>query len=255
MGLEERIKYAAMKTRHRRILLPWYKKWWGISLITISILFFVFLSWAGLYVALKVQSILTERSTTPTTIDYESYVKTINNYGANYYLGPATAPVTIVEFGDFACPYCRETSATVRRINTLYPNQVKIVWRDYLRNENSIDLALSARCAGDQKMFWEMHDKLFARQTETEAVLTNQAARRNLLLNIANDLGLEMTKFTDCLDKKTHLIAIKTDYEAGNNLAINGTPSWFFNNYPMQGELSTEVFTELIDGILLNTNK
>lgn len=255
MGLEERIKYAAMKARHRRVLLPWYKKWWGLVLIALGVLIILFISWATLYIALKTRAIIAERSADPTIADYESYVKTINNYGANYYLGPLAAPVTIVEFGDFACPYCQASAEAIHQLNLQYPNQVKIVWRDYLLNENSIDLALSARCAGDQKKFWEMHDQLFAQQKEIESISGNQAARRNLLIELASNLDLEITKFTNCLDEKSHLTAIKSDYEAGNNLMINGTPTWFVNNFPISGTLIESRFVELIDGILINSDK
>jgi len=255
MGLEERIKYAAMKARHRRILLPWYKKWWGLVLIILGTLIIIFISWAILYVALETRAIITERSTAPTVADYESYIKTINNYGANNYLGPAIAPVTIIEFGDFACLYCQASAEAVRRLNLQYPDQVKIVWRDYPINENSIDLALSARCAGDQKKFWEMHDQLFAQQKEIASVSDNQAARRNLLIELASDLDLEMTQFTNCLDEKNYLTAIKNDYDDGNSLVINGTPTWFINNYPISGTLIENRFSELIDGILITSDK
>jgi protein-disulfide isomerase len=247
MGLSDRVKYAEMKARHQNVLRPWYKKPWGMVVVLILSVLFVFLVFSSLYVAARVQQIIAGEAETLSDEQLAAYVKNINGDGSNYQTGAANPQATIVEFGDFACPYSKESYQVVNRMEKTYKDKVKIVWRDYLRNEDSIDLAMTARCAGEQGKFWEMHDLLFANQDSLTAA---DDSRINRLLALADSLKLNMITFNACLTERKYLDQIKKDYEDGNALEILGTPTWFVNNFSFSGSLTEDKFLELISGII-----
>jgi len=247
MGLTERLKYAEMKARHQEVLRPWYKKPWGAILAIVLILLFLFLSFVSIYVIGRAQAILNGTADTLTAEQLTQYLQTINGDGSNPRVGTESPQATIIEFGDFACPYSKESYQVIGRMADLYKDKVKIVWRDYLRNEDSIDLAMTARCAGAQGKFWEMHDLLFANQ---DSLATPDDGRIKRLLALGEDLKLNMTTFNACLTERQYLEQIKKDYEDGNSLQIIGTPTWFVNNYTFAGSLTEDKFRELISGIV-----
>lgn len=236
-----------MKARHKNLLAPWYKRWWGIiALIGLGIIF-ILLTLSSLYVISRVRQILSGQTETLTEQQQQEYLDTIKGDGTNYRLGTTDPQVTIVEFGDFACPYSKESSQAISRLATEYQDKLKIVWRDYLRNGDSIDLAMSARCAGEQGKFWEMHHLLFQNQ---DSLTTADADRPGKLVSLAGALNLNIEQFSGCLTNKKYLTQIKKDYEDGNKLEIIGTPTWFVNNYQFAGAVPEQSFRELITGII-----
>ncbi len=245
--LTERLKYAAMKARHKNILQPWYKRWWGIIILIILSLILILFIYSSLYVISKTQEIISGKNQAMTEAERQAYLGSVYGDGTNYYLGSRTPQATIVEFGDFACPYSRESAPIIKKLAEEYQGKLKVVWRDYLRNSDSIDLAMAARCAGEQGKFWEMHDLLFANQ---DNLTTNDSSRPGKLTALAGSLQLDTAKFDSCLSSQKYLEEIKKDYNDGNALQIIGTPSWFVNNYPMSGALSEQKFRELIMGII-----
>ncbi len=245
--LSERIKYAEMKARHKNLTQAWYRRWWGIVIIIILSIVLLFILWSALYVANKTMDILAQNNNVVSTSQRQTYLNEINGDGTNYYLGSKQAKIVIVEFGDFACPFCKKSSPIISKLVKEQADKIKLVWRDYLRNKDSIELALSARCAGEQNKFWEMHDLLFANQDQLSV---NDSTRNDKLITLANQLELNTKQFTNCLNNKRYLDKIKKDYNDGNALKIVGTPSWFINNYPMAGALSEKQFRNLISGIL-----
>jgi len=247
MGLEERVRYASMKARHKKVLLPWYKKPWGIIVLVLAGILLIILTMSALYVVNKVQAIVAEQNQGVTEQDYAAYLQNIKGDGTNFSIGTSTPKATIVEFGDFACPYSKESYTAINQLMADYPDKIKVVWRDYLRNADSIDLAVAARCAGAQGKFWEMHDKLFEDQ---DNLTTADEARLNRLVALAVSLGLNDTEFATCLANRDNLDKIKADYAAGNDLAILGTPTWFVNNYPISGAMTLDNFKALISGII-----
>jgi len=248
MSLKERLKYAQMKARHSDMLRPWYNKWWGILLISLAIIFFILLAVASAYVINQVQYMLNEEAASqPTQQDYQTYLQAIKGDGSNYFTGPAEAPVTIIEFGDFSCPYCQSSAVGLRKIAKDYADNVKIVFRDYPLHDNSIDLALAARCAGEQGKFWEMHDLFYLDSEQTDATGEDL---RVIFNNAATTIGLDTVKFTKCLDDRRYILQIKRDYDDGELLSIDGTPTWFINNYMITGDLPENYFREMIDGLL-----
>ncbi len=247
MNLNERLKLAEMKARHQELFVPWYKKWWGLVILIISSLVLIFLIASGLYIVNRVQQIKNGQTFTPSSAQIQTHLQEINGDGTNYFLGTNNPQITIVEFGDFSCPHCREAYPVVNQLAKLYKNKIKIIWRDYLINSNSIDLAMAARCAGAQGKFWPMHDTLFANQSE---LTTNDSTRPAKLIVLAQKLGLNTKQFSTCLSQEKYLKQIKKDYADANALGIPGTPTWYVNNHSFSGYLPFNKFNSLIQGLL-----
>ena len=248
MSLNERLKYAEMKARHMKTLKPWYKKWWGVLIILLSVLIFLLLAVASAYVVNEVKTIINnEQVDQPTEQDFQAYFKAIAGDGSNFYTGPADAKVTIVEFADFSCPFCRESAPGLRKIAKEYENEIKVIYRDYPLHENSIDLALAARCAGEQGKFWEIHDQFYLYKTPTEAV---GAELKSLLMGLITEMRLDQARFEKCFDDRRYVLQIKKDYDDGELVQVEGTPTWFINNYMITGHMPEERFRELIEGLI-----
>jgi protein-disulfide isomerase len=154
--------------------------------------------------------------------------------------GPRNAPVTIVEFADFECPYCARVVPTVKKIAERYGDQVRIAFRDYpLPNHTKAPKASeAAACAADQGQFWEMYEKLFAAGGKLDAVD---------LKRHAIDLGLDSAAFYECLDSGRKAAGIRDSVEAAQQLGITGTPAFYINGRLLSGAQPFERFAEVID--------
>lgn len=154
--------------------------------------------------------------------------------------GPAQAPVTIVEFSDFQCPFCSRVLDTVRQVEERYKGQVRLVFRHFPLNmhANAPKAAEASACANDQGKFWELHDRMFANQN---------GLAPDALKGMAADLGLDTAKFNECLDKGVYAEAVKKDLEAGSAAGVNGTPAFFINGRLVSGAAPLEQFTRVID--------
>jgi protein-disulfide isomerase len=154
--------------------------------------------------------------------------------------GGKDAPVTVVEFSDFQCPYCRAAETGVKQMRTKYGNRIKFVYEDFPLgfHEHAMDAARAARCAGEQDKFWPYHDALFADQSKLTAPdLKSKAAK----------LGLDNKKFAACFDKQTPDVAIKADQTQGASLGVSGTPTFFVNGRELTGVQSPDKFDTAID--------
>lgn len=178
-------------------------------------------------------------------ISNQKYEVPIDN---NYWLGTTTPRLTIVEFADFACSYCKNSYYTIREIGIKYGDSVKIIFKDFPLHNDSLDLAMAARCAGEQKLlsaqeglFWPMHDKLFS--------LQGQFATTSLP-DLAVSIGADANLFKNCLENKKYLNDIKKDYLTGVDLGVSGTPTFFFNGYKLVGEIPKDKFEEIIKQFL-----
>jgi protein-disulfide isomerase len=154
--------------------------------------------------------------------------------------GAATAPVTIVEFSDFQCPFCARVVPTLKQIEESYQGSVRIVWKHLPLpiHKDAVGAALAAEAAGKQGKFWEFHDRLFADQTKLGSDDLRQHAR---------DLQLDMSRFeTDILsdDEKKKVDA---DIAEANALGVSGTPGIFINGRFIAGAVPYEEFAKVID--------
>ncbi|MBK8030207.1 MAG: DsbA family protein [Chloroflexi bacterium] len=157
----------------------------------------------------------------------ENTVYTVSTEG-DPFVGPEDAPITIVEFGDFRCGYCRRHfEETFEPLLAAYEGEVRYVFRDYpILSQESLVAALAAECAHDQGAFWEFHDRVYSNQN----VLT-----REQFISYATELGLDTATFTTCLDEQQHLDEVVQDYQDGQTLGVGGTPTFFINGKPLIG--------------------
>jgi protein-disulfide isomerase len=157
--------------------------------------------------------------------------------------GPANAPVTIVEFSDFECPYCVRAEDTVKEVLKQYEGKVRLVYRDFpLPNHaHAQKAAEAAHCAGEQQKYWEMHEKLFA---------NSRALAVPALKGYAKDLGLDAAKFEKCLDSGEKAGAVEAGRKAGEQAGVSGTPAFFVNGMMISGAQPVDAFKALIDAEL-----
>jgi len=154
--------------------------------------------------------------------------------------GPAAAPVEIVEFSDFQCPFCLRAHPTVEEVLNTYGNRVRFVYRNYPLpgHPNARPAAEAAACADEQGKFWPYHDRLFATQSKlSEADLKQDAA----------ELGMDASKFNACVDSHKYASKVENDMRAGQEAGVDGTPAFFINGRLISGAQPYDVFKKVID--------
>ena len=212
------------------------KKWWKIGLLFLTAAALVFISAALFYVSDIIKNNLNDN---PEENETDKLILGSEN---NYWLGSPYSKITIVEFGDYACSFCKEFFPKIREISLKYKEDVKIVFRDYpVVSEHSASLSLAARCAGEQGLFWVMHDKLF---------LNQGVSQREEIIELANQIGANTDKFTYCLDNKIYLSDIQKDLDDGNQLELIGTPTVFIEGEKFSGDIPYDYLTQTIDKLL-----
>ena len=162
--------------------------------------------------------------------------------------GSAKAPVTIVEFSDFLCPFCKRVQPTLTELEKRYGDKVRFVFKDYPIEQlhpGATRAAEAARCATEQGKFWPYHDVLFQKGPKTPQELKASAT----------EAGLDATKLEACLTSGKHGAAVKKDMEEGSRLGVSGTPAFFINGRMLSGAQPTEAFAQIIDDELARTKK
>jgi protein-disulfide isomerase len=152
--------------------------------------------------------------------------------------------VTIVEFSDFQCPFCKASLSNINELMTRYPGKVKWVFRDFPIQSLHPTVSKAheaARCAGEQGKFWEYHDILFARSP-------NHSVPE--LTRYAQDLKLNTRAFTECLERSKYQAEVAGELQEGKRLGVQVTPTFFVNGRMREGEQSMAVFQELIESEL-----
>lgn len=173
--------------------------------------------------------------TKPTAIDSSFLVRENSRV-----LGMSEAKVTIVEFSDFQCPACKTAEPIVTQVLNQYKDKIRFVYRNYPLPSHEFGqiAAEAAEAASLQNKFWEYHDKLFE--------LSPDLKKENLLL-IAKDLGLDLVKFNKDLDSDTVKQKVADDQADGNRAGVNATPTFFINGTKFPGVLSLSQFQQEID--------
>jgi protein-disulfide isomerase len=157
------------------------------------------------------------------------------------FLGAVDAPVTIVEFSDFHCPYCKRVLPSLAEVRSRYGDKVKLVFRDFPLDRlhpQARRAAEAARCAHDQDKFWNYHDLLFANAPQ---VAPEQ------LRAYAQQVGLDVPAFERCLASGKHASGVQKDLDEGIRLGVSGTPAFFVNGRPLAGAQPVDRFVRVID--------
>jgi protein-disulfide isomerase len=162
--------------------------------------------------------------------------------------GPRNAPVTIVEFSDFQCPFCKRAEPTLKQVREKYGDKVRLIYMDFPLgiHQHAMDAALAGRCATEQDKFWPFHDQMFSDQ--------NKLAPADLKAS-AKKVGLDTAKFDQCLDQGKYKSAIEADLEQGKDLGVDGTPAFFINGRPLTGAQPFPAFSSVIDEELSGSAK
>jgi len=156
--------------------------------------------------------------------------------------GPADAPITIIEFSDFECPYCQRWHEEVwKKLAAAYPTQIRLVYRDfplYSIHPNAGPAANAAECANEQGKYWEFHDLLFS-GAEKLGDVTYQT--------YASSLNMDLNAFQQCLDENRYEAEVTADFEYASSIGISSTPTFFINGVALIGAQPFEVFQEVIE--------
>jgi len=162
--------------------------------------------------------------------------------GSSARLGSADAPITIVEFSDFQCPYCTTAAATVKEVLAKYGDKVSLVYRHFPlpMHRQAGKAAEGAECAReqDEAAFWSYHDALFADQKPWS---------NDDLIGYAEELELDVQAFTSCLNSGRHAATVMKDVEEGQAVGMSGTPGFYVNGMVISGAQPASVFIDLID--------
>ena len=154
--------------------------------------------------------------------------------------GKKDAKVTIVEFSDFQCPYCARASVIINKLKELYPNDLRVEFRDYplAQHADARAAAEAARCANEQGKFWEYHDLLFA---------NSRALRPDDLKRYATNAGLDLNAFATCLASDRPKNAIETSVALGQKAGVEGTPAIYVNGIKLVGLLPLPLMQAFVD--------
>ncbi|HEU4535825.1 MAG TPA: thioredoxin domain-containing protein, partial [Polyangiaceae bacterium] len=158
-------------------------------------------------------------------------------------LGNEKAPVTVVIFSDYQCPFCKRAEDTVKKVTETYGDKVRVVWKDqplpfHPRAKPAANLALEARAQKGDKGFWDVHDKLFASAPKLEDAD---------LENIAKEAGLDVAKAKEAIAKDKYKATIEADQGLAEDLNASGTPHFFINGRRLVGAQPFEKFQAIVD--------
>jgi protein-disulfide isomerase len=156
-------------------------------------------------------------------------------------LGPAGAPVTVVEFSDFECPFCSRVVSTLKQLVASHGDQVRVVYRQFPLisiHRNAQKAAEASLCAAEQGKFWEYHDLLFQDQKKLAVADLKEKAQ---------GLGLDTQRFASCLDGGAQVERVQRDSESGARAGVSGTPALFVNGRLIAGAVPYEQLAKAVD--------
>jgi len=163
-------------------------------------------------------------------------------------MGNDSAPVTIVEFSDFECPYCARAVVTLKQLTKKYGDKVRVVYKHYpIENHaKAWPAALASMAAHEQGKFWEFHDMLMFKQNEWRAVEDPV----KIFIRYAESLGLDKDKFKQALSNKNLREAVQKDMEQAKKLQVQATPTFFVNGVMVRGAVDIDYFSKVVDRLL-----
>ena len=170
----------------------------------------------------------------------------VNLVAANT-VGSKDAPVVLVEFADYECPYCQKVAGDLLKLQKDFAGKISFTYKDFPlpMHAHAEKAAEAARCAGEQGMFWQYHDELF----RTKEIAPEQ------LKTHAVDLKLDTEKFSQCVDSGAEAAAVQKDRTEGNKLGLSGTPSFFVNGHFYSGALDYAALHQIIEQQLAEKEK
>jgi len=161
--------------------------------------------------------------------------------------GPEKATVTVIEFSDYECPFCKRAEETVKKVLSTYGDKIRFVYRHYPLefHAHARPAAEASACAGAQGKFWEYHDKLW-----TQSDLSEEKLKA-----LAGEVGLDQAKFDECFKNKQFKADIDKDMADASSVGVTGTPAFFINGRMLSGAQPFEKFKEIIDEELARSSQ
>jgi len=163
---------------------------------------------------------------------------------ADHYLGPSHAPVTVVEYGDFECPNCKQAAPAMKLLLGRFAGRVRLVWRNFPLEEvhpHALDAALAAEVAAGQGKFWPMHDLLFDNQRHL---------KRPQLRGYAERLELDLRRYDAEMDDTVYLQRVREDIESGRASGVRATPTFFLNGVIQDVSFGLQALRERVARLL-----
>jgi len=232
--IEKRINASVYAARRKR----WYQRWWGRVVIGILFLLAAFFIVFVIRVIEVYNDVRAGKITSEQFIDelrQDARIDLLHN-GNDPSEGPIDAPVTIVAFEDFECPFCFQAQPFISKLRTIYGSDVRFIYKDFPLNSihpRAQLAAEAAQCAHEQGKFWEFHDELFTHQDRLA-----EAYYRT----VAKEIGMNINTFNACVATGKYKAAVAEDVELGRSLGVFGTPTFFVN-----GELFAQGYSAEID--------
>jgi protein-disulfide isomerase len=163
-------------------------------------------------------------------------------------IGPANAPVTLVEFSDFQCPYCVIATPELQAVLKAYPTQVKLIFKEFPldRHSQAAAAAAAALAAHKQGKFWPLHDALFAQKGRLS---------HEIIVSLAGNIGLDMTRFNSDFNSAEIKKAVTKDVDDGENAGVDSTPTLFIDGQHYNGPLTMAALKPVLDAELKNPKK
>lgn len=230
--------------------VAWYKKWWGVILLTGGGAILLFVIYVGFlttrfYKQIRLGDIPPEvqsRLTRSATIQTPKNLKENLAYSVadDPSFGNPNAPIQIVEFADFECPFSREESLVIRELMLRFPEKINFVYRDFPLTDihpHAFRASEAANCAHDQEKFWPMHDKLY----QNAQRLTDNDIKRYAL-----ETGLNIAQFNVCFDSRKYKEEIEQDRADGIAAGVKGTPTFFINGTRVPGAIPMGLWEQII---------
>ncbi|MCX6780784.1 MAG: DsbA family protein [Candidatus Magasanikbacteria bacterium] len=232
---------------------PWYKRTWGVITIFVLSVMALFIIWLTWTVYVDVQLIKSGKMKPLSAYQGDFSTSTSGGTGigagANIELAPKTSPsrgggdkpaFTVVEFGDFQCPYTGKEFPIIRPLMETLLN-VKFVYRDFPLTDihpDAMRAAEASHCAQEQDKFWAFHDQVFLNQSDLS---------ENALIGYATAVGVDTDKFKSCLTTEKYKMQVMRDHQDGVVLGVRGTPTFFIEGVKFEGALPADAWQTIID--------
>lgn len=237
---------------------PWYKHWWGVLIIIVLVLIGVVFGYfvretVRYYGLIKRGEVSTAELVFPNAFTASGRLRErfLNTPSVGVPVattddpsfGNIAAPLVVVEFADFSCPWSREESFVIRELAAKYAERVLYIYRDFPLDEVHPEARLAAeaaQCAGGLGNFWAFHDKLYQNQ--------NQFGRDNLI-RYAREIGLKETEFIECIDSGRYRAEVQQDIDDGVAAGVRGTPTFFLNGRRVEGAIPRDTLEEIFKAV------
>ena len=164
---------------------------------------------------------------------------TVNS--SDHFQGPANAPITLVEYGDYQCPYCGQAYYIVKNLQKHLGDKLRFVFRNFPLEDlhpNALHASIASETAGLEGKFWEMHDILFENQRRLDYAS---------LVKYAKEIGLDAVKFEHDFGDKSTVEKVEADLESGGAAGVDGTPYFFVNGVLFEGNWTNNEFLEYLE--------